>query len=764
MSRRAALAQPVRKTTKRIWNQEFTMRIVLCLVCVVSAGCESSTSQTDLQDSIDSAASAAQASHLDYTMLVNAPTTDPQAAAAALTAKEFWPTGCSTSAPDAANPLLVRIHLTDCNGPFGVAHWSGDLAVTFSQGTGGALHLHGESSNMTAGVHPASWTRDADIDVNGDTRTVTGTGSWTRTNDRSEVTSHTSSYTITIDAAAQCRTVNGTATSTIGGRTVDSTFDNYKICRVACTSCSVASPDGCPSGLVSNTFNSDHADVVMLSFGAPSMISGSAVEIAGGCNAATLPTGAMLMNKVRVIGDGHGYWLEDANLAAAQRFKIPICPDAGIYASSDGGVDGGTVPCINQNGTMDYKTACLWIQRLNKDSSYNLTGGTGAGHWQLPSRPPGDQMSPGDPTCSSTGPQAKMCSPAPSAGHNSFGAWCSGSVSGNLFYGTGEGTLSSYIADANNGYVYTGSVAPAGLTDAVGPFSNLQPGLYWALHSSPSPSPVLADTFTFSLGLPIQNSVADNYFHVLPMVQGWIGFGPAPSPGHGLVSYQGGEAVYDSDTGCTWASNANLAATPAARFSALQCTTSQCTATTTIPYKNTTKTVPLISASGSMLWSTANEFIDAMNQLGPKNYGYAGSTNWTLPQYGAKPTQKECNPSPSPSPGPCQCSNLETLFEHLQQQAGLVVGDPRLSLPSGTTFGGFHNLQPFFYWSCMADPSGQCSSTPAGYSGQCVSLWSSFYFDTGFEGSDEATKQFNVMVYWPDPPPTTSSPDCSMLE
>jgi hypothetical protein len=337
-----------------------------------------------------------------------------------------------------------------------------------------------------------------------------------------------------------------------------------------------------------------------------------------------------------------------------------------------------------------------------------------------------------------------------------------------------QGTIREFIGFGNNGYIYTGSVAPSGLHNFIksstGPtlFSNLQSGLYWANHRSLASdgTGINADTFTFNLGLPIQNSIAENYFHVLPMVPGWIGSGSPPSKGNGLVRYRSGQAVYDSDTGCTWAFEANLAATPSDRFSALQCLGLACTTTIKGHY------VPLISASGTMLWRTATEktngFLAAMNgtgaYAGSQDGGYAGSQNWTLPEYGAKPTAKESKVCMA-SPWPCQCSNLQTLFEHLQQQADLVVGDTRLSRIN-TTFGGFQDLQPFFYWSCMADqndtsPQPQCSADPAGYSSACVSLWSSFYFDTGFEGSAEASKQFNVMVYWPDSP-SAPPPDGSM--
>jgi hypothetical protein len=386
------------------------------------------------------------------------------------------------------------------------------------------------------------------------------------------------------------------------------------------------------------------------------------------------------------------YWLADANLAATVKYNLPIGP----------------------NGTMDYKTACKWVEKLNADPTYSLLG---RGHWQLPITPHDD------PTCSSKGPKPYT---------NSFGIGCGGNAMGDLYYNS---------FDLNG---YPSSIVPFGLNNKVSHFHNLQPLLYWTANGTANGN---ADTFSFNVDFGFQNTVQDNYLHVLPMVPHWIGSGMPPKPGSGLVLYPGGQAVYDSDTGCTWAADANLAASN--YFDVYGWTT----ISGSIMSKS--YTVPLVATSGTMLWSTAdpknaNGWMAAMNAK-----SYAGSSDWQLPAYAT-------TPSNCIALWPCACGDLQTLFNHMN----LTAGDSRLRA-TGSVY-GFQNLQPFFYWSCPQDPSdtstqAQCSGTEAGKSSKGIPMWFSFNWDTGFTGTDEWTKPFNVMVYWPASPSSTPPPDCSAL-
>jgi hypothetical protein len=277
---------------------------------------------------------------------------------------------------------------------------------------------------------------------------------------------------------------------------------------------------------------------------------------------------------------------------------------------------------------------------------------------------------------------------------NSFGPRCTGSALGNLYS----------VGLANT---YPNSVIP-GFTDTIGLIQNLQPSLYWT--SQPDGSG--QKTFSFNTDLIGTNTTVYNYFYVLPMVTGKIG---VTTGGLGLVSYSSGpaagKAVYDTATNVTWVLDASLAASQAFGITG----TTKITTSNGVPV-----TVMLINPSGAMLFATANSWLKAAN-----NFGYAGINNWKLP-----------------APG-----DLQTLFNDLNLQPG----DTRL-MAQGSV-GPFLNLQPYFYWACQRDQTGT-SQSPCngnfpgnGPDGKTRMEWS-FISDTGFQATDQDTKEFYVEVYY----------------
>jgi hypothetical protein len=226
----------------------------LCLGAVVacSAGSSSSSAADTAEnaDSTEASASSSQASHFDQELLGSVSTSDPEAAAGAVSTAQWWPAGCVTRQRDATNKSVVHVTLDDCTGPFGLRHHSGTLTLTFSKSTSGGtadVHVEIASSNMTVNGKPVTYSADADITVSGTTRTVKYNGAWTRVNDKGETVSHTRQGTTVVDTAAKCRDTNGTAVTQVGGREIDSTIKDYKICLKA------DGTEGCPSGEIDHT-------------------------------------------------------------------------------------------------------------------------------------------------------------------------------------------------------------------------------------------------------------------------------------------------------------------------------------------------------------------------------------------------------------------------------------------------------------------------------------------------------------------------------
>ncbi len=155
-------------------------------------------------------------------------------------------------------------------------------------------------------------------------------------------------------------------------------------------------------------------------------------------------------------------WLADANLAASQTFGV-----AGI----------------NRDGSMDHSTALLWVKAMNQsDGGHGYLGRT---DWDLP------DTGPPDPSCSMKG-------------ITGFG--CTGSAMGILFYKQ----LGLHPGD---------SVIPPSQVK-VGPFTNLQPYLYWACAGDSPSSPCQASgpaegfewNFSFGNGFQGTNLVGNNLF------------------------------------------------------------------------------------------------------------------------------------------------------------------------------------------------------------------------------------------------------------
>jgi len=199
---------------------------------------------------------------------------------------------------------------------------------------------------------------------------------------------------------------------------------------------------------------------------------------------------------------------------------------------------------------------------------------------------------------------------------------------------------------------------------------------------------------------------------VLPMVPSKIG---TTASGSGLVPYingpAAGKAIYDTKAMVTWVLDGHLALNE--KFNLTGNTTITTSAGNLL-------TVPLINASGAMLFATEDTWLKAMN-----DNGYAGTSNWILP---------------APS-------DLKTLFSHLNIQPGDSL------LTTQGSVGPFQNLQPFFYWACERDQNGSsqspCNGSIPGTSQNGTPMEWSFISDTGFQATDLDTKEFYVEVYFP---------------
>ncbi len=350
-------------------------------------------------------------------------------------------------------------------------------------------------------------------------------------------------------------------------------------------------------------------------------------------------------------------WLMDANLPASNRFGMPVC---------SGNLD--RKGCVNASGSMSYDAAVTWVAAMNA-ANY-----LGHSNWRLPTNPPFDG------NCGRTGPNS-----------NNFGFGCTRSAYATLYNGLGLKSPSTAVAISGN---------------AVGPFGNIQPYLYWSQTNQPTGGG--NETFSFATGWHGANTLP-NFLYALPMVPGKLPGSPAMN-GMGLQVNPGGQTVYDPMTNTTWVANANLAATT--RFGLPACTD---------------PLTPAIcfASDAAMTYASATQFITNMNAA-----SYHGQTTWQLPSIDTACPGYGCSGTQNPM------GNL--FFAQLGFSAGMTVAEPN------TATGPFHDIQPHLYWACQsATIQGTCDAN-----GPVPNFEWSYSFGSGFEGTDLLANDLYVTAYF----------------
>jgi hypothetical protein len=176
-----------------------------------------------------------------------------------------------------------------------------------------------------------------------------------------------------------------------------------------------------------------------------------------------------------------------------------------------------------------------------------------------------------------------------------------------------------------------------------------------------------------------------------------------------LIPSADGQTVHDTALRVTWLANANLAASEKFNVSG-------------------------INPSGSMSYATAVNWVRAMNAA-----GYLGHNNWQLPTTPHNDRGCAARGRQGESFGfGCSGSALGSLYYN-----ALQLHDPNAAaaVPDNTA-GGFHNVQPYLYWSASAalDPK---------------QGFVSFSFASGFQGANVAKNYLYVLPMIPGKLPGT---------
>ena len=362
-------------------------------------------------------------------------------------------------------------------------------------------------------------------------------------------------------------------------------------------------------------------------------------------------------------------WLADANLPATNQFGLPPCNGSGS----------GVKICVNGSGSMNYQAAAAWVAAMNA-ANY-----LGHSNWQLPTTPTTDN------TCPKTGPNG-----------SSFGFGCTAGALDSLYNALG-------LKPPN-----TAVPIPA---NTAGPFSNIQPYLYWSQTSAGQTQGNA--TFSFATGWQGANTLP-NFLYVWPMIPGKIA-GMPPASGNGLQVSADKQTVYDPLTDITWLANANLAASN----------------TFGLPVCSDPTTPKLcVAQDGAMTYDSAVQFIANMNSA-----AYLGQKNWQWASIDPNCPGYNCQGTSNP---------LGSLF---YAQLGLVEGSSAVTVPN-ISVGPIHNIQPYLYWTCgAATIQSACTSDQPAPNFE----WS-YSFGSGFQGTDLLANNLYVTAYFVGTPNSQSPP------
>lgn len=383
------------------------------------------------------------------------------------------------------------------------------------------------------------------------------------------------------------------------------------------------------------------------------------------CGLSTLQAGATLVlsaDGITVYDTVNNVtWLADFNLPRSNRFGMPACTGTNV----------GVQACINPSGSMNYGAAAAWVAAMNA-ANY-----LGQSNWQLPTTPLLD----GD--CGKTGPNGQ-----------SFGFGCTAGALDTIYNNVGLKSPNTAVPIPANG---------------AGPFSNLQPYLYWSQSVSSAGASSGNATFSFATGWQGANTLP-NFLYLWPMIPGKLPSTPAAT-GTGLQVNPGGATVYDPITDITWLANANLAATNA--FGLTPCT-------------NPTAPLLCIAQDGAMTWSSASQYIANLNAA-----AYLGQTNWQAPTIATTCPGYGCAGTDNP---------MGNLF---YDQFGLVAGAAAVTTPD-ISLGPFHDVQPYLYWSCV----GKTIQDACQSAGPVANFEESYSFGSGFQGTDLLNNSLFVTPYF----------------
>jgi hypothetical protein len=154
---------------------------------------------------------------------------DVAAGTATASVAAFFPQSCRTAS---RSGNVVTYTLTACTvGPLGLATLSGTLTATFTAGASGSVDVAIQSgSDLALDGVPVTESATANVAIAASgARTITWKGGYTSKTPRGRAIQHDAQYVVQTDGNG-CIDLDGTATSSVGGRALRTDTAGYKRC------------------------------------------------------------------------------------------------------------------------------------------------------------------------------------------------------------------------------------------------------------------------------------------------------------------------------------------------------------------------------------------------------------------------------------------------------------------------------------------------------------------------------------------------------
>jgi hypothetical protein len=133
----------------------------------------------------------------------------------------------------------VRHVFKKCRGPWDLAELDGTVTTTYERDDNKLTVTH-TAEGFTANGASISGSRVVVYTREGSVITKNRTGNWTGKTAKGKDISHQASFLTTYDLATKCISRDGSATTTVGGRSFERTVDDFKRCGIGRGGCPVS--------------------------------------------------------------------------------------------------------------------------------------------------------------------------------------------------------------------------------------------------------------------------------------------------------------------------------------------------------------------------------------------------------------------------------------------------------------------------------------------------------------------------------------------